>query len=225
MNPQPSQPVELVGQQVYQAIRTAIVEMRLAPGRRLVERELIAMTDASRTSVREALRALIADGLVATIPYNQHVVAIPSKDEARELYEVRAVIESLCVKRFVAYASNDEMEALRGLFEDYRDAADTATRLQVKTRLYALLGSHAPSTYVLLDTLNARITLMRSLSLASPGRHAKSVEEIGRIVEAIMDRNVDLAVKETAEHVEVAFEVALEALNQIPWASTLNVEP
>jgi DNA-binding GntR family transcriptional regulator len=82
-------------EQVVDLIRCAIVEMRLKPGDRLVERELIEWTGVSRATVREAIRELATDGLVRTIPQKGTVVASPSRREAAEIYEVRAVLEGL----------------------------------------------------------------------------------------------------------------------------------
>ena len=60
--------------QVLDKLRQAIVERRLAPGQRLIERELVELTGVSRTSVREALRELAAEGLVTVIPNSGTVV-------------------------------------------------------------------------------------------------------------------------------------------------------
>ena len=66
--------------EVLEAVRAAIVDGRLAPGARLIERELIAMLGVSRTVIREALRQLEAEGLVDVVPNRgahrlQHLVA------------------------------------------------------------------------------------------------------------------------------------------------------
>lgn len=55
--------------EVEDKLRRAIVEGQFEPGRRLIERELCALLQVSRTSVREALRQLEAEGLVKTLPY------------------------------------------------------------------------------------------------------------------------------------------------------------
>ena len=67
-----------VREQVLEQLRQAIVEMRLKPEQRLVERELIEQTGVSRTTIREVLRQLAAEGLVTTIPHKGTVVASPS---------------------------------------------------------------------------------------------------------------------------------------------------
>jgi DNA-binding GntR family transcriptional regulator len=79
-------------EQVLDLLRREIVEMRLRPGQRLVERELIQRIGVSRTTIREALRELAAEGLVTTIPQKGAIVAVPSWRGAEEVYEVRALL-------------------------------------------------------------------------------------------------------------------------------------
>ena len=90
-----------VREQVLELLRKEIVEMRLRPGQRLVERELIDSFGVSRTTIREALRGLAAEGLVTTIPQKGAIVAIPSAKAAAEVYEVRALLEGAAAREFV----------------------------------------------------------------------------------------------------------------------------
>jgi len=60
--------------QVLDELRQSIIAGRLAPGSRLIERELIAMMGVSRTVIREALRQMESEGLVANIPNTGPVV-------------------------------------------------------------------------------------------------------------------------------------------------------
>ena len=80
---------------VLDNLRQAILERKLAPGQRLIERELVELTGVSRTSIREALRELAAEGLVTTIPNKGTVVATVTAEEARQLYQVRSALEGL----------------------------------------------------------------------------------------------------------------------------------
>jgi DNA-binding GntR family transcriptional regulator len=70
--------------QVLEFMRQAIISGRLAPGSRLVERELIEMMAVSRTVIREALRQLETEGLVATIANKGPVVRELSAGEAKD---------------------------------------------------------------------------------------------------------------------------------------------
>src|SRR5579885_3504051 len=84
-----------VREQVGARLRQAIVTGHFQPGARLIERELCTLLGVSRTSLREALRQLESDGLVVNIPHKGLVVATMTREEAEEIYQVRAAMEGL----------------------------------------------------------------------------------------------------------------------------------
>jgi DNA-binding GntR family transcriptional regulator len=86
-------------ERAYRLIRRAIVEGEFEPGSRLVEQRIGEMFDLSRTPVREALRALAADGLVNIERNRGAVVATLSETDIRDIYELRARMESLAAER------------------------------------------------------------------------------------------------------------------------------
>ncbi len=92
---------------VYHSLRDAIVAHRLAPGTKLPEDELAAIFSVSRTVVRAALQALAHDRLARLEPNRGAFVAQPSKKEAREVFEARALIEPQ-VAALAATASKPE---------------------------------------------------------------------------------------------------------------------
>ena len=133
-----------VREQVLEQLRQAIVEMRLKPEQRLVERELIEQTGVSRTTIREVLRQLAAEGLVTTIPHKGTVVASPSIESAAELYEVRAVLEGMAARQFAERATDLNMRALRRAFEGIEKRArsgeaSSQAMLEAKKRFYDAL--------------------------------------------------------------------------------------
>src|SRR5690242_7230247 len=103
-------------EQVLDLLRREIVEMRLQPGQRLVERELIQRLGVSRTTIREAIRELAAEGLVTSIPQKGSIVAVPSRKEAAEVYEVRALLEAAAARQFAERATEHHLAALQEAF-------------------------------------------------------------------------------------------------------------
>ena len=199
-------------EQVLDLLRHAIVEHRLKPGQRLIERELVEQIGVSRTTIREVLRQLAAEGLVATIPQRGAVVAIPTAEEADELYEVRAALESLAARRFVERASDSQVQALRAAFERLQDVvaagddADVLAMLQAKDHFYDVLlkGSGNRSIHQILSGLTARVSVLRATSMSQPGRALESLEEVRQIVAAVEARDADAAARACARHVEMA---------------------
>ncbi|MER6560577.1 GntR family transcriptional regulator [Streptomyces sp. NPDC001027] len=206
-------------QQVLDVLRQAILSFHFAPGQRLIERELIEEIGVSRTTIREALRELAAEGLVKTIPQKGAVVVVPSPQEAVELYELRAVLEALAVRRFTELASDEQVAELRRAFEELAEAAeaggDTLRILKAKDGYYDVLlrGSGNRSVHSTLGGVQARLSLLRATSLAQPGRTATSVQELRTMTEAIKARNPDAAVRACHHHIEQAKRAGLEGLS------------
>ena len=84
---------------VASEIREAILGGRLGAGQRLIEKDLTATFGVSRTSVREALKELEAQGYISLVPHKGAFVSRPTEDEVRELYAVVAVLEGLAAGR------------------------------------------------------------------------------------------------------------------------------
>lgn len=96
MLPLLNRPDSLRGQ-VVQTLREAITNGRFIPGEKLVERELCEMLEISRTSLREALRQLEAEKLITTKLHRGPTVAVMTREDAKDLYAIRALLEGYAV--------------------------------------------------------------------------------------------------------------------------------
>lgn len=137
---------------VARALVEAIVEQRLAPATKLVEDELGQIFGVSRTIVRAALQDLAKEGLVDVRPNRGAVVASPTIDEARQVFEARRVIETALVRDACLH----------------RTAADLAgLRAHLKTERAALKGGDRSSTIRLSGDFHLRLaTIARQPVLA-----------------------------------------------------------
>jgi GntR family transcriptional regulator, trigonelline degradation regulator len=201
--------------QVLDNLRQAIIERQFAPGQRLIERELVELTGVSRTSVREALRELAAEGLVTAVPNKGTVVTSVSAEEARQLYEVRSALEALAGRLFVEHASQAQRTALvKALQRIERLAAKGAPILAAKDSFYEVLfeGGGNDALRSVVAGLHARVSLLRWLSLSVPGRPVESLAELRDIVDAVLANDAHGAARACSWHVEQAGRVGLQAL-------------
>jgi DNA-binding GntR family transcriptional regulator len=201
--------------QVLDNLRQAIIERQFAPGQRLIERELVELTGVSRTSVREALRELAAEGLVTAVPNKGTVVATVSAEEARQLYEVRSALEALAGRLFVWHASNAQQAALiKALQRIEKLAAKGAPILAAKDAFYDVLfeGGGNDQLRAVVAGLHARVSVLRWLSLSVPGRPSESLAELRAIVDAVLANDAEAAARACSRHVEAAGRVGLQAL-------------
>lgn len=204
--------------QVSSALRQAIVERELRPGQRLVERELTDMLQVSRATVRESLRELEAEGLVTVIPQRGAIVASISVQEAADIYEARAAIESLIVRRFVERTDEEHVQRLADTLTPLREAIDAGRPvgevLAAKDQFYGVLLEGADSAVLstLLLSLQVRVSLLRATSLTHEGRPAEMLAELTALVAAIGARDADEAARLCAEHVRNAGRTGLAEL-------------
>ena len=208
-----------IREQVVSNLRKAIIKGQFQPGERLIERELCELMDVSRTSIREALRQLEAEGLLANIPNKGMVVGTLSRAEAEDIYQVRAVLEELAARLYAEHATEEGIEALRkGLqaIEEAYQQTDGYALLKAKDLFYDILlrGCGNKTVAPLLLLLHDRIAFLRTLSLSDPDRPAQSVEEMRRIFSAIEQRDPEQAALACREHVQNAARIALATLAQ-----------
>ncbi|HEU0256469.1 MAG TPA: GntR family transcriptional regulator [Microbacteriaceae bacterium] len=206
-------------EQVIEMMRDAILNFQLQPGQRLIERELIEHFGVSRTTIREALRDLASKGLVTVIPQKGAIVAAPSAEEAADLYDVRAHLESLAVERFVGRATAEQVARLRGAVDELgriakTDPSDTQGLLHAKDDFYATLIEGAGSKVLeqLLASLQARVRVLRATSLHASGRPAESARELRAVMDAIERSDADTAAQLCERHIQNAATTALQAL-------------
>jgi DNA-binding GntR family transcriptional regulator len=187
---------------VVDALRTAIIEGRLVPGARLTERGLIEMTGVSRTVIREALRQLESEGVIETIPNKGPIVRKLTRDEAKDLYLIRSVLEGLAARMFVANATREDIAALSQALDEtavaYSDG-DPELVLNAKNRFYDILfrGAGSDTLSSMIATLHARIWRWRALGLGHPrrsrGRSNEAVKGLRDLLKAIERRDADAA--------------------------------
>lgn len=204
---------------VEEKIRQAIVSGVFKPGQRLIERELCELIGVGRTSIREALRQLEAEGLITTYPHRGPAVSVITYEEAEQLYKMRALLEGFSGQEVAERGSPDDIariEAAATAFEAASKSDDKAALIQAKTQFYDCLMDGSGNMFVrqMLTLLHNRVTLLRITSMTQPGRLQHSVDEIKDIVAAIKDRNGPRAGAACRYHIEMASKTALEYLRK-----------
>src|SRR6201999_1213803 len=95
----PASTTSSLTQDAYERLRAELLACRLRPGSRLKTSELCEVLSVSLSAVREALSRLTSEGLVVAEPQRGFHVAPISAAELRDLTDVRAQIEGLCLER------------------------------------------------------------------------------------------------------------------------------
>ncbi|MNF73811.1 HTH-type transcriptional regulator McbR [compost metagenome] len=204
---------------VLDKLRSAIMNFHLLPGDRLVERDLCDRLGVSRTSVREALRHLESEGLVEFADAKGPRVAIITLENARDIYELRCVLEGLIVQLFTLNAKAKDIRALEKALEENRKSLEEGELQQVLESVQGfydvlLEGSGNDVAAQQLRQLQARISYLRATSVSQANRRGASNQEMERIVAAIKSGDPLAAHQASVDHVRSAAKVALEYLRQ-----------
>ncbi|QES44782.1 GntR family transcriptional regulator [Streptomyces venezuelae] len=205
--------------QAREAVRQRIVDRRYALGARLVEREVAEELRMSRVPVREALRSLVAEGMLELLPHSGVRVRRLEPDDVRHLYEVwepLAVQASRLAARQVAHRPPDEppgLAALRATLdhaERASDADDGAREVAAHTAFHegivALSGN--PLLARTMEQLSWQLQLLFGMRAEPDHMRAQHRLIYGRIAAG----DEDTAAASTLLHVRDSRTVALRAL-------------
>jgi DNA-binding GntR family transcriptional regulator len=191
---------------IVDAITTAIVERRLMPGTKLVEQQIADIFDVSRTVVRQALNQLSRDRLVTLAPARGAFVATPSIDEARQVFQVRRIMESGMVRQLAAQITDRQVDQLRAHLRDERQAV-VRSDVSGRTRLLAdfhvvlarLLGNEVLAE--LIADLLSRSQLIALMYQSSHSAEHSQHEHVD-IVDALAKRDGRAAARLMEQHIE-----------------------
>jgi DNA-binding GntR family transcriptional regulator len=179
---------ETLEMQVYQELRSAIIERRLARGERLVQDVLAAQFGTSRIPVRDALKRLEADGLAVTDERGSYIVSVFGGDDVEEVYGLRRLLEPHAARAAMRHLSDGDLQYLEDIEREMREAADAQdveryVRLNqgFHTALYELSGQRR--LVAMIQSLWSG--LLPLTPLAVPGQLARSVSEHRELLQAL----------------------------------------
>jgi len=183
----------------YETLKEHILSNQLEAGEALLEDELAAQFDLSRTPVREILTQLSHERLVKRNSYVGTYVTQITREDVREVYEIRGALESLAVQTAMMRISERELEDLERVYDQasqeidhgrinsavgkFRKMHDVIIANANNSRLQAYLRS--------LDNESRRIL---TIATASPNYDAKpGLDEKHEILLALRDRGAERA--------------------------------
>lgn len=184
-----------------------IVRGLLPPGAILDESHLARRFNVSRTPVREALRQLVASGLVDSTPHRSAVVSRPNEDRLTEMFEAMGELEGLCAGLAAERMTIVERHSLEGIHEQLRLLSyDGDPQLfhemneSFHTAIY--LGAHNSHIVDITVATRVRVQPFRRAQFRNLGRMQKSYDEHNRVVTAIMRGDRTAAANAMRDHIE-----------------------
>ena len=188
-----------------------IVRGVLPPGAGLDETDIARRFNVSRTPVREALRQLVASGLVDARAHRGAVVARPSLERLTGMFEAMAELEALCAGLAAERMLPAERHKLEAVHEELRVlsyAGDPDRAHEVNERFHNAIYAGSQNGYIAEITLATRVRVQpfRRAQFRNLGRLAKSHAEHDRVVMAIMRGDRVGAAAAMRAHIELVRE-------------------
>jgi DNA-binding GntR family transcriptional regulator len=196
-------------EQALAALRAAITSGELEPGRHLVETELSEMLQISRGTLREALRQLEQEGLLSAGPRGRLSVRHLDAKEIRDIYSVRAALESLAARTLCELPDRQQViSSLKTAIE----AMAAAEKASLQDRVESDLEFHRTlcrltGNETLLhswESLEGSIRMSIMFAGQDKGVMNMSVDRHYDIVAAIETGDASLARNTIREHMETA---------------------
>lgn len=203
--------------QTYEELRRAIVQGRIRPNERLIETELAEEYGVSRTPIREGLQRLSVEGLIEPLRRGWRVREY-SLDEIREIYEIRAALESYSARLAAERAGQSQLQAVMDIVNQRTFAppiAGAADELAIaNNQFHSAIVAAAGN-----DRLRQQVQQSAEYFFTYQLAKLYSAEEIGRsasehteIAAAMLRRDADEAGRLMRQHIEQALATIVDRL-------------
>jgi DNA-binding GntR family transcriptional regulator len=184
----------------YAVLREAIVTNALKPGTRLRADDLAKKLGVSKTPVREALRKLQAEDLIAVEAGNALTVKSISEEQLIEIYYTREALEGMAARLAAENAGQIELAKLRAIQDEMKAPGATGNVRQLRQlsgefQLAVFRAARNHTIYRLLEHLQEKIRQFGGSTLTRPGRAKEVIAYAKALVAAIEKRNGDAAEK------------------------------
>jgi DNA-binding GntR family transcriptional regulator len=183
--------------EVYEQLRQAIVEGSIRPNERLIEADLAARLEVSRTPVRESMLRLAGDGLIVA-HRRGWIVREHSAEEIRDVYEVRAGLEGFAARLAAERATDAELAGIKAIHREYVDKlrADSRGHLVEHNDEFHDAVIAAAKNNLLADLIRRNSQyyfIHRIAGFLSDDEVRASIDGHAQLVDALVARNQDLA--------------------------------
>ncbi|MBT8360023.1 MAG: GntR family transcriptional regulator [Desulfobacterales bacterium] len=203
---------------IYDQLEDMILTGVLAPGERINESKLSVALKVSRAPIREACRQLEKHGMVQIIPRRGTFVTKIEVSDVKELYDIRASLESLAAEKSATNATPKEQQEFQDILETMKEAikADDAKHYFKANMIFhrkIVLTSRNANLESLIEGIYNKASLYRRTNLSALDRMSISYKQHKDIYKAILAGNPMEASTQMKHHVIDARDALLNSLN------------
>lgn len=204
--------------EAYQRIKQMVLQQRVAPGQRLVYKDLCDMFNMSRTPIINALNRLEQENFVASAAFRGFYVKPIDVQEAWDLFGVREALEAYAVEEAIKRAEPADFEALRQKVEShatYMPMNYNRKKLLMDAEIHIQIAGMAKNKVLETQTrMNLEQVYLRfRLDQAVPDRMATAADEHFRLIRSMEKKDVIESVEIIRRHVQKARDFIISCLS------------
>ena len=194
--------------QAYAALKQAIMDADIYAHPeeiRLDERQLSRALGVSRTPIREAMSLLEREGFLRTEPRRGVFIVRKTKKQIIEMIEMWAALESMAARLATLNASDEQIGALRHMFDEFRNSVPahhleeySDANIAFHQAIIRLSGSHLMGKTI--ENLFIHVRAIRRMTISQSDRATRSIADHMRIIEALERRDTELAERLVRDH-------------------------
>src|ERR1700748_2957466 len=193
----------------YEALKEAILKMDIYATPEPVmldERALSERLGVSRTPCSEAIAMLEQDGFVKTVPRRGIIVVRRTKSEIVDMIRAWAALESMAARLITTTARKKDISALRDFFKDFgkdrlpQDHVEEYSKANIAFHQALISLSESPVLVDMTNDILLHVRGYRQLTIGRVDRTATSLPEHMAIIEALEERDTELAEKRARDH-------------------------
>jgi DNA-binding GntR family transcriptional regulator len=193
---------------VLQKLENAILSGHFKPRERLVERDLLADFDVSRTVIREVLKILEGKGLVKITPYRGAIVVDLTAEDVEEIFFLRMKLEAIAADLVVKNITSIEIQHLKKLFRELERHLRERTDQMIEkdNEFHRALFQASRNSYLndMIDYLSTKAHVVKFNAWSLPNRIDQARLEHKEMIEALEQRDGEAFEKLVVEHLLIS---------------------
>lgn len=200
----------------YLLIKKMILERKISSKEPLSESKLASILGISRTPVREALKKLKNEGIIISSDKQGYFLNVPTANEIKDLYEVRAILEMAAVKLAIQRVDPDEIEEFEKSLLKFKAQLDSGeegsdiVKLGKELHFFIIEKAGNKKLEKMVKALYEKIEMGRVYSHYK--QRKVSVDEHIKIANALKERDLEKSQASMEEHFKNAFEMLMKIL-------------
>ncbi|MFO1118178.1 MAG: GntR family transcriptional regulator [Beijerinckiaceae bacterium] len=213
-------PRKSLHEEVAAQLREMIVNGELVAGKKAPEADLCQRFGVSRTPMREAFKALAAEGLIRLVPNRGAIVAKISREDVAELFPIMGALEGLAGELACARVTNAELARIRRSHEQmvrHYERGEIAPYYRLNRAIHEAIFEAAGNVTLtaMFQTLVARTASIRFTAQKSPARWAEAVADHDAMLKALEARDGPALGRILRDHIRHKLDMVNEALEGV----------